>query len=79
MIYKKTSLTAGFEPATFRLTVERSTNWATRAYDYLKYIMRLKPASYLVMGKGGAHGHSGAAVGPECRWGGGESWVSRGG
>ena len=26
---------AGFEPATFRLLSERSTNWANAAYDYL--------------------------------------------
>ncbi len=33
---------AGFEPATFRLTAERSTDWATRAYIYLKSIILLK-------------------------------------
>ena len=38
---------AGFEPATFRLTAERSTDWATRAYNYLIYIILLKPSIHL--------------------------------
>ena len=28
----KNSLTGGFEPPTFRLTAERSADWATRAF-----------------------------------------------
>ncbi len=39
----KKSLTGGFEPPTFRLTAERSTDWATRAsylfgvlFDFVK-------------------------------------------
>ena len=31
--HKALALWAGFEPATFRLTVDRSTNWATREYN----------------------------------------------
>ena len=38
---KKKSLTGGFEPPTFRLTAERSADWATRAYSYISYCISL--------------------------------------
>lgn len=31
----KNTLTGGFEPPTFRLTAERSTDWATRATNIM--------------------------------------------
>ena len=39
----KISLTGGFEPPTFRLTAERSTDWATRASTYSLFIYIKNP------------------------------------
>ena len=39
MFYNKNSLTGGFEPPTFRLTAERSADWATRANYTLPFYL----------------------------------------